>query len=294
LKPKASEQVKEFFRRASIAERVLPVYVEMVGMLSGRQQEDGDQKALPEYCYRIFEILNRTLFKVMATLAATIVSRKEIIPAAGVADERKRLTKIDWGALGTVAGVGKRALRFVEGEAEAILKKEGLLELSEAESNTILETVIGDREGQDREPGPSTESGEPVDKIAGGTSHGLLEAIKASLSALQWFAGQSGSEAEAAFHAGMADGIRGFLDAGGGFAGASTRLHTYLFLLIAWREVKELQDSLMGKTRKDLVELMKPFGALGIVNPLSEDQLADVCDEIGLKIKGRGRPKKSG
>jgi hypothetical protein len=67
-----------------------------------------------------------------------------------------------------------------------------------------------------------------------------------------------------------------------------------LFLLIAWPEVKAMQESLPEKSRKDLVELMKPFGTLGIVNPLSEDQLADVCDEIGLRIKGRGRPKKSG
>jgi hypothetical protein len=289
------EMVEEFLHRSSLLERCEPVLVEWVGVLSRCQQPTGRQKALPAYCYNIFEVLNKTVCRIVPTVAETFVREKGLMAFTPSGIEPEPLIKIDWQRLGRISGVAMRCLGFWQKDAEGILKSEGLLDLDAKEEGKIFEVVVGKRWLRHKlEELALKEPGRPVEEIAEKLSTALNERITRAVADLERFVGEPCSEEMAKFYDGMAEGLRGFVDGDGQFAGQSTRFHVYLFLLIAWREVKEMQDSHLGKTRKDLVELMKPFGALGIVNPLSEDQLADVCDEIGLRIKGRGRPKKSG
>jgi hypothetical protein len=46
------------------------------------------------------------------------------------------------------------------------------------------------------------------------------------------------------------------------------------------------------KTRKNFCDWIQPFASGGLVSIRDLDQLLDVCDDIGLKLKGRGAPRK--
>src|ERR1700733_13529124 len=54
------ETVEEFFRRTSMIERFEPVLAEIIWVVCGCQGRNEHAKLLPEYCYRIFEILIKT------------------------------------------------------------------------------------------------------------------------------------------------------------------------------------------------------------------------------------------
>jgi len=99
------------------------------------------------------------------------------------------------------------------------------------------------------------------------------------------------SENQLEFLSGLTEGYELFLDARGQFSGDRGRTTVYFELLSRWQEIEALRQSKPPLSRLQLYQLFAP--SLG---DSKLDRLAwfkDVCDDIGLIMKERGRPFKS-
>jgi hypothetical protein len=108
-------------------------------------------------------------------------------------------------------------------------------------------------------------------------------------------AAKSGLEDVAKFHAGVTKGSTGFLDPDGNLAGEMKiqLSKTYQFLLISWPEIQEMLVADPPKTRNYLWEWLSPFSYAGWIEIQDLEQLNRLCNEIKLKLKKPGAPRKS-
>ncbi|HEX3797327.1 MAG TPA: hypothetical protein VH413_01395 [Verrucomicrobiae bacterium] len=92
------------------------------------------------------------------------------------------------------------------------------------------------------------------------------------------------------FLSGLAEGHELFLDPQGQFTGDRGRTAIYFILLGRWMEIEEMRSVHPPKTILNLYEVLAP--SLGDPRLERFDWFCDVCNEIGLFVKGRGRPRK--
>lgn len=246
-----TDSLAQFFDRMPFLERIGPALAEMGRMLCA--DEDGHEAGgeLPEYYHHIVAVFRRTYFKHFPSLADL---------AGGGTGEGP-----DWRRLGKLIGIGLRCLRFGRHE----LEQAGL---SPEQGKEFLQMFLG---GQ--LPGPD----EAVNR-----ADTICEAVPEwNRLAFQW-----GPEAMAELNAGVAEGIEGFLNEAGELAGESNRANIYWFLLLAWPEIKEMQQA--AKTRRDFAAWLEPFARAGVITAMDLDQLYHLCGDIGLKFKGAGAPRK--
>jgi hypothetical protein len=259
---------KGLLRRKSLLERLAPVLGELLWMVQGCKNSSRRKKALPDYCCKILQALQKTHFKALP-----------VADSFGQSPEN-----LNWDALGRVVGAGLRCLRFGELEWDKILTRE----ISPGSETTAFVEMIC------ATPWLCEQEAALLDDLPGGNENHFVkgaEELWAAATACQQSAYQCGSGPMARLSGGIQKGMEGFLDESGQFVAEHARDNIYWFLLIVWPEVQEMQQS-GDKTRKDFSDWIQPFASGGLVSIRDLDQLLDVCDDIGLKFKGRGAPRK--
>ncbi len=282
----------ELLRQKSVVERLEPAWTELVWIMKGRPDEDRHERLLPDYCYSILDIFRRTYLRVMPTKTETFQGDTSGFPKDASLEEVKLHFQVNWEALGRMIGIVMRGLRLIGMESEEILKREGWLDLKPEEERELVDPVFGrrwiERKGFQRlfdEEGDS--AGEMVEEQADalGKTFGLFLSSSNQL-ALLW-----GPAAMADLASGVSKGITGFLDVDARLVGESVRANNYVFLLVCWPEIKAMQQSRPPKSRTDFAKWIEPFAKDDLVSLKDLDQIRDVCEDIGLKFKGRGRSK---
>ena len=91
------------------------------------------------------------------------------------------------------------------------------------------------------------------------------------------------------FYKGVAEGYTIFLDEDGHFSGDRGRTDIYLELIACQLEIEKMRRMLPAKSCDDLYNYLKQ----GVKFPTNgRAWLHDICDEIRLSMKSRGRPHK--
>ena len=279
---------KEFLFKKPFLERWLPVVFEQLKMY--RTNAIPQKKLLPTYSYNIFAIYRNTYFQAIPHLDETVcVTDKEYLAQCRSIDEAKKVLKIDWRNLGRAIGYLTRGVRFFDMEIGGFIEESGLSQLSPEEQKEVKQMLFGEHFLQ------------PIKKFIKSQTVGvktrkirqLLATLLGATSPLQDMAQWAylwSPEAMMEFNAGMADGINGLFDEKGQLAGESPRANIYNFLLLAWPEIKEMQESYPRKTLTDLHNWMAPFMRLGVLSKIDLDTFRDICAPpsqhgIGLQLR---------
>jgi hypothetical protein len=286
------QRLRELLSRMPFKERWKPVAQEMNWVITGRRNPTDHKKSLPDYCYAIFDVYRRTIFKNLPTQeqAMLVLDQKRLAKCKSVREIKKCL-RIDWRFLGRVEGIGMRGLRFFEFEAREKLKSDGLLDLQPEQERRVLGLMFGNDWWWKKLTILFLRPGRFVRTLAMSIWAVFYKIKVMRFSQLGDLAYQWSPEAPAEFSAGIDEGQRGFMDKDGQLVGESPRANIYEFLLLVWPEIKEMQKSNPPITRNDFNEWVKPFAKDGTVSINDLDQLLDVCDDIHLKFAGRGRPR---
>jgi hypothetical protein len=238
-------------------------------------------------------VYRRTVFKNYPTSEETVqLTDKERYFKSKSIEEMKQYIQINWRLYGRVNGIGIRGVRFFEFEAIEKLKREGLLDLKREEEKEALRVTFGDDTQLHKLTRLILRPGRRVKEEVGKLLAAFFRMWILCFSHGGKIAYRWGPEAMAEFSAGVTEGMTSFLDADGQLVGETSRANIYKFLLMAWPEIKELQESNPPITRNDFNEWVKPFARCGFVSINDLDQLLDVCDDIHLKFAGRGAPRK--
>ena len=227
-------------------------------------------RCLPVWAHNIADIFAKTIFKTTVAL-----------DPKGQFDAR---------TVGRTLGFLLRAGVFVGKEVEPMLKKEGLLDLSETEQRKI-EDVAG---LEHLFPVVSKVLNRPVRNehqlLSQGSRYAeqrVIELVKSYGIVLRHLWNQSVEE-QHKFLCGIAEGFVTFLDTEGQFTGDRGRTHLYINLLAHWTEIAAMQKAEPPKSRRDLQHWLIAEAKIPISN--DEDWFDHLCDEIGLSMKGVGRP----
>src|SRR5580704_9523325 len=122
LQDKATARFREILLERSFMERWEPVAKEMKWVITGRPDTAQHRNILPDYCYQIFDLYARTIFKVVSPLSQVLtITDKERAAIAKTVEEARPAIKIDWEKLGSVFAMGERALMFFENDLEQSL-----------------------------------------------------------------------------------------------------------------------------------------------------------------------------
>jgi hypothetical protein len=294
LTDKARAKLLGLLSERSFMERWEPVSKELGWVISGRQDAAQHQQILPDYCYHIFDLYSRTIFKTMSPLSEVLtIKDKNLAATANTVEEGRAAMKIDWEKMGSVFSAGERALMFFENEAEPLLKREGLLDLPPEKDDELFRLLFGERWlkawlGKMH----ALDKDKPVEEIIEKQITALEETTKKAVpewheKARDWEPG-----ATTKFHTGAAEGSAGFLDPAGELHGEKKikLKDTYEMLLICWPEIQEM---ITAKQRmEDLWNWLKPFSYARFIEIEDLDQLVSLARPIKLKLKKAGRPRK--
>jgi len=287
--------VESFLYAKPLIERFKSLEEELKWVILDRQNPDQHVKYLPDYCYNIFNLVRKTYFKALPTVEETVLllDGDKLATAKSVA-EAKTAIRLDWKNLGRLLGMVVRSLRFAKLEVKDLLIDGGFDNVPVEKLEKLLVMVLGRQwveENQVKimaEP-PSKWVSEMFKQHIVQQAMGIREKQPYYESvAFEW-----GNQAMIDLSEGMAEGMGKFLGTNGEFMGETTRAGIYLFLLLAWPEIKAMLESEPKKTLSDLREWMLPFMRTGMVTYLDIDVLRDVCapppQGIGLSL----RPLKS-
>lgn len=276
-------------------ERGKPLIAEMLWVLQERPGEESHEKTLPDYCYNILDVFQKTYFKGFPLLSETVM----VIDPAGLktaktVEEAKKVLRVDWKNLGRLIGLATRCIRFAE--LEAANDSDGLGDMTPEKSKELLTLIYGDSWVQ------SNPASIGVANIGETSAVMLNQYIAPSVSKLESIpamgiaASQWSPEAMVEITKGMAEGMESFINNDGQLAGESRRAGIYTFLLLAWPEIKAMLDGSPKKTVRDLHEWMKPFMRVGVCTLIDIETLRDVCapppSGIGLSLRPLKSPSK--
>jgi hypothetical protein len=289
--PADKQTVKELFYARPMMERGKPILSEMTWVLLGRHDLKGHKKILPDYCYNIFDVFQRTYFKGFPLISETVlVINQAGLESAKTIEQAKKVLRLDWKNMGRMFGIAARCFRFAELESADDMKLEGFGD-STPDKTKELVTVIFGRQWVEENLAMITK--EPVEKILAGMLNQYLASWITGLQAIQpkfdALAYQWSPAAMSAFNEGFTEGLKCFMDVDGHLAGESSRSGIYVFLLLAWPEIKAMLESDPKKTLSDLHEWMKPFMRVGLTAFIEINTLRDVCatppSGIGLSLR---------
>ncbi len=289
--PADKQTVKELFYAMCMMERGKPILYEMTWVLLGRQDLEGHEKILPDYCYNIFAVFQRTYFKGFPLISETVlVINPAGLESAKTVEQAKKVVRLEWKNVGRMFGIGIRCFRFAELEAENDMKLEGFGDSTPDKTKEFLTVIFGRQWVEENQVRILTE---PLDKIMAEMlkQHIASTITKISEMLPKWdsLSYQWSPEAMIEFKEGMAEGMASFLDENGQLAGESPRSGIYVFLLLAWPEIRAMLDSDPKKTLTDLHEWMKPFMRVGLTAYIEINTLRDVCapppSGIGLALR---------
>lgn len=287
------ELLIEMLRRRPLLERIVPVLELIQCSITGDPTISSTARQLPVYCHKIVTLFRRTYFKVVSTPAEIITTDTTRQPTGTIADGEKPTVAVNWRRMGRTLGVGLRTIRFGLLEADGCLNLRELESLRMDDGRLVAELIVGPR----RLKSSAFKLAVAGSGVVGEGPRGkALKEWNADLTGkktrLDDTAYQQGVVPMKDLYAGMAEGFDGFIDEDGRLAGEPGRANNYWFLLLCWPEIQEMQALVPPISRNDFWAWFEPFAKAGFVNFPGETQLMDVCDDIGLRFKGRGAPKK--
>jgi hypothetical protein len=295
-RPADHQAVKEFFYAAPLIERGQPLLAEMLWVLLERQDAATHEKILPDYCYNIFEVFQKTYFKGFPLFSETVtVTNQADLKSAKTIEQAKAVLQMNWKNLGRMFGIMARCCQFAGLEAEAELAGDNDEELSPAKTEELFTIIFG--RSWVKKNSALIKRGTVSEKISTALDQfctPMLANLETNVAQLSGLAFQWGPAAMQDFFAGLSEGMTVFINPDGRMAGESNRASTYAFLLLAWPEIKVMLKAKPKKTLPDLHEWMLPFMRVGITTHLDIEPLRDVCAPpsqygIGLSL----RPLKS-
>jgi hypothetical protein len=294
LQDKAAAKLRKILRERSFMERWEPVAKEMNWVITGRPNAAQHQNILPDYCYHIFDLYARTIFKSFTPISEVItIMDKERAVTAKTVEEARAAMKIDWDKMGSVFSMGERAMMFFENEAEQVLKRDGLLDLPAEKNDEIYQLFIGERWLKKKQAEiQALDKDKRVEEIIEKRTTELEDTTKKAVPEWHQKARDWEPGATTKFHTGAAKGSAGFLDQNGELHGERKIKHknTYEFLLICWPEI---EDMIKAKKRmEDLWNWLLPFSHPYWIEIQDLDQLVSLARSIKLKLKKAGRPPK--
>jgi len=289
--PADKQTVRELFYAKSIVDRGAPLFKVMMWYLAGRLQSEEHFKMLPDYCYNILEVFQRTYFKNFPLLTDTmLVMDPTALPGAKTIEEAKKVVRFDWANMGKACAIATRCIRFAELEAEDEANQDGLADDAPEKVKLLFTVVFGKSWVEQNE---ARILATPPEKLL---SDLLNEFIATWVTQLQEtqprmtaLAYQWSAEAMIQYNQGFAAGMTGFLDEHGELVGESERSGIYVFLLLIWPEIQAMQAAQPRKTIPDLHAWLQPFVRRGLINPIDVDTLRDVCEPpprgIGISLR---------
>lgn len=296
LQRKAANKLRKLLLERSFMERWEPVSKEMNWVISGRPNDAQHQKILPDYCYHIFDLYARTIFKSITPISEVItITDKERAATAKTVEEARAAMKIDWDKMGSVFSAGERAMMFFENEAEPLLKRDGLLDLPPEKDDEIYQLFIGDRWMKAKLAEiQALDKAKPVEEIIEKQITALEETTKKAVPEWHQKARDWEPGATTKFHTGAARGSAGFLDQDGELHGErKIKLkNTYEILLICWPEIEAILKAKPPKRMEDLWNWLVPFSHPYWIEIQDLDQLVSLARPIKLKLKKPGAPRK--
>jgi hypothetical protein len=291
-KQKAADKkvVREFLQRMPVTERLAMVHSEFNWYLGKEHNPAAHEKCLPEYCYHIFEKMRQVTFKALPKFDPVVTGDLEALKACKSVEEAKKVIGVDFERIGIVLGIGLRGKRFVEMEAQAALKREGVWGLVPKNGPADLALVFDkSRLEQMAKDGGVQDVGRGLEQILQETTGPHIEKIPGMIEYMVKLAYAWGSRALADLSKGMEIGLNKFLDDQGKLVEEPLRENIYEFLLQAWPEIKAMLEANPRKTITDLHQWMQPFMRQDMCNRVDLDYLRNVCGPlpkgIGLKLR---------
>lgn len=275
-------------------ERWEPVSNELKWVITGRPEAAKHKKILPNYCYNIFDLYTRTIFKLFTPFSEAVTFKDEKQAATcTTVEEARQFLKIDWDKLGSVFAIGERGMMFFLNEAEPQLKREGLLDLTAEQDDELFKLFVGERWLKKKLAEiQAQETDKPVEEIIEKRLTALEETTKRAVPEWHQKAREWEPGAVTNFHTGIAKGSAEFLDKDGKLKGErKIKLRdTYEFLLVCWPEIEEMIKA--KKRMEDLWNWLTPFSHPYWIEIQDLDQLVSLARSIKLKLKKAGRPRK--
>jgi hypothetical protein len=294
LQRKAAAKLRKLLLERSFMERCEPVAQEMKWVIGGRPNVAQHRQILPDYCYHIFDLYSRTIFKTFSPLSEVLtITDKERAATAKTVEEGRAAMKIDWEKMGSVFSAGERAMMFFENEAEPLLKRDGLLDLPPKKDEELFQLWVGERWLKAKlAEFQALDKDKPVEEIIEKQITALEETTKKAVPEWHQKARDWEPGATTKFHTGAAKGSAGFLDPAGELHGERKIKHknTYEILLICWPEIEEMIRA--KKRMEDLWNWLLPFSHPYWIEIQELDQLVSLARSIKLKLKKAGRPRK--
>jgi hypothetical protein len=294
LQRKAAEKLRKLLRERSFMERWEPLAQEMNWVISGRPNETEHKKLLPDYCYHIFDLYARTIFKTFAPLSEVVtISDKKLAAEAKTIEEARAAMKIDWEKLGAVFSMGERTVVYFENELEPLLKRDGLCDLPPKKNDEIHQLFFGDRWLKAKQSEYQAQNKDkPVEEIIVEQASALAEKTKKAIPDWLQKAREWGPGATTKYYTGAAKGSAGFIDKEGELHGEKKIKHknTYEILLICWPEIEAMIEA--RNRMEDLWNWLVPFSHPYWIEIQDLEQLVSLARPIKLKLKEAGRPSK--
>jgi hypothetical protein len=296
LTRKALEKLRALLFKRCFMERWTPIQEETRWILSGRPNEKHHKKILPEYCYHIFELQRRTIYKAFSPLAEilTIKNKRRAHKAKTIA-EAKKVISLNLEKLGAVFAVGEKSLQLYEQELLPELTKMGVLNPKKKKEFERFQMIYGvDWINQKLAKIQERQPNKPLGQIVGDEFSRQVETTRRAIPDWHTKAREWSNDGVEQFHAGVVRGSKDFINSKNELVGEKKlKLHnTYEFLLLAWPEIQSMMKAVPPKTRNHLWDWLTPFSHARWIEIQDLDQLNRLCNEIKLKLKKPGAPYK--
>jgi hypothetical protein len=229
LRPPSDEADKQLVRQIFFAvpmvERGKPIIAELTLFLLDGHDSEAHTKLLPDYCYNIFGVFGRTLFKGFPKLKDTVqIIDPAGVPTAKTLEEAKKVIRIDWKNIGRGFGIMARCLRFAELESAEEINCDEAGESTPQQTEDMLRIICG---AQWVAQNQVLIQNEPFERVI---QKMLLEQVASALAPLQnlkvdfnGLAFQWSPAAMTELHEGFAEGFNSFIDEDSQLVGESLR-----------------------------------------------------------------------
>lgn len=197
-----------------------------------------------------------------------------------------------WEVAGRAVGILNRFLSFLAHDAPRLLAPVPFARLPAARRAEIETKLSAEplRPLLVREAGRKVGLDESTDSLVQESVADYVRTLAALADRLGWQATRQKPEDAAEFYRGLGEGYGAVLDSQGNFTGQTPRTHTYLELLTLWPAIEQLRQRQPPITRDELYGWLVFQGVW--CNAPGPEAFHDLCDELKLVTKGRGRPRK--
>jgi len=189
-----------------------------------------------------------------------------------------------------MAGILVRGQSWWTRDAELVLKKEGLGDLTEEEGDKIW-TGAG---MEDLRPfllqvlKRGAEDKSTTEELVTAAFEKWMTGLELQKDAVVRLANNETAANQDEFWKGFSEGFTLLFDAHGGLAGDKGRTQILLILLTYWVEIEEMRRA--GKSRRHLHDCVDAELGQQLTGDLP--RFRAICDDIGLVMKSPGRPRK--